>query len=126
MKFDFSIVISLVVLPTIMLGIGAAAQTGQPWAGQVLSESMDKSLSTSPNLDKSETLTPAQFDVGIPFSFIYGSKHSSELLPEWQCREHKSDFPNGKRVRTVTFTDIATGLEVSCETTTFEGFPAAD
>lgn len=106
MKFEFYTVISL-VLPTIILAVGSSAQTGKPWAGQILSESINKSLSASPNLAKSEILTPAKFDVSIPFSFVYDGKRSSELLPGWQHSEQKSDLPHGRQVRSVEIQQVS-------------------
>ncbi len=62
----------------------------------------------------------------LPFSFVYGGKSSSTLLPEWkktrtcqQLDEHRQQF-------TVTYTDPATGLEVRCVSVVYQDFPTVE
>lgn len=74
----------------------------------------------------SVALAPAKFSDDIPFSFIYDGKPSSDLLPNWQQSRVRTVPSPGKQRETVTFTDPATGLEVTCETTTFNDFSAVD
>ncbi len=55
----------------------------------------------------------------MPFSFTYAGKTSASFLKSWQRAEGVKDLPGGRRVRTVTYTDKQTGLEVTAETTYF-------
>ena len=49
---------------------------------------------------------------GLPFSFVYGGKHSAKFLRRW-TREVKNEKISGTtNRRTLTLTDPATGLEV--------------
>ena len=51
-------------------------------------------------------------DRGLPFSFVYGGKHSAEFIHDW-LREIKDEpIDDTKRRRTLTLTDPATRLEV--------------
>jgi len=53
----------------------------------------------------------------IPFSFVYGGRPSTELLPKWKS-ESKDEQPDAKRtVRTLSFTDPETGLVVKAVAT---------
>jgi alpha-galactosidase len=58
----------------------------------------------------------------LPFSFVYGGKPSAQLLPSWKQAQTSA----GQDRRTITYTDPATGLEVTCELRQFADFPAAD
>ncbi|MBI4325813.1 MAG: NPCBM/NEW2 domain-containing protein [Chloroflexi bacterium] len=78
-------------------------------------------------LDESSVVfAPGRFSADIPFSFVYDGRPSSELLPHWKRNSSKSDLPSGRQRHVVTFTDPVTGLEIRCESTLFEGFPAVD
>lgn len=70
-------------------------------------------------------LEPAKISAGIPFSFNYDGKPSSELLPRWKQNE-TSSRADGREIHTVTYTDPDTGLEVKYEAAVFDGFPAVD
>jgi alpha-galactosidase len=56
---------------------------------------------------------------GVPFSFIYGGRPSTELLPKWKA-ESKDEKPDPTRlVRTLTFTDPETGMVVKAVATIY-------
>jgi alpha-galactosidase len=75
-----------------------------------------------------------------PFSFTYGGKPSSELLPGWQRESRVDAFDSNhvritriasltnavESIRTLTWTDPKTGLEVRCVAATYPEFPAVD
>jgi len=63
--------------------------------------------------------------VAWPFSFVYGGRTSSQLLPSWTRRAEIADTEGGQR-RTVTFTDPETGLEVRAVATVFTDAPGVD
>ena len=63
---------------------------------------------------------------GIPFSFVYGGKPSAELLPAWRQTHSKQPPEDGRDRHVATYTDTATGLEVTSEVTLFAGYPAVD
>ncbi|MHB0999899.1 MAG: alpha-galactosidase [Armatimonadota bacterium] len=78
-------------------------------------------------LDESAVLLKsAQFSEGIPFSFTYNGKQSSELLPKWDKKTKKTDLKDGRTRAAVTYTDPETGLQVECESTVFNNYPASD
>ena len=61
-----------------------------------------------------------------PFSFLYGGRHSDELLPGWTL-EQRSERIDADRNRTVnTWTDPKTGLCVEWQVTRFADFPAVE
>ena len=62
----------------------------------------------------------------VPISFTLGGKHSSRLLKSWDISVGREQVEDGKRSRTVTLSDPKTKLEIACEITTFDGFPAVD
>lgn len=61
----------------------------------------------------------------IPFSFVYGGKHSADLLGSWKPAQANPPAEAGRQHRSVTWTDPATGLEVTAEATLFPDFPSA-
>ena len=61
-----------------------------------------------------------------PFSFIYGDRASSELLPGWTSEVKDTDLDDTKRQREVTYTDRTSGLVARCTVTIFNNFPAVE
>jgi alpha-galactosidase len=60
------------------------------------------------------------------FSFVYGGRHSADLLPAWERRDGETVASTGCFRRTVTYRDPTTAIEVACELTAFTGYPALD
>ena len=61
-----------------------------------------------------------------PFSFGYDGKPSSEFLANWRM-EHQARRLDGMGTeRTVTYTDPATGLVITCRSTQYEDFPTVE
>ena len=54
-----------------------------------------------------------------PFSFVYGGNRSQDILPSWKRTEAVNPLSGGRSLRTVTYTDKASGLAVTLETTSF-------
>ncbi len=61
-----------------------------------------------------------------PFSFIYDGKSSEQLLPGWKRSETKKSLPDDRVQTITTYTDPATGLEVTWEATEFAPFGAVE
>jgi alpha-galactosidase len=70
-------------------------------------------------------LTIDAFKTAPPFSFVYGGKPSSALLPTWQ-RSEDTKAVDGGEIHTITWLDPATQLKVTAEVRTFTDFPALD
>jgi len=68
----------------------------------------------------------AQIEGALPFSFVYGGKHSSEFLASWPCEVRDEEVDAGRRRRTLTLTDPETGLEVCAVCTIYTDTPGAD
>ncbi len=64
----------------------------------------------------------ASVNAGLPFSFTYDGKPSSEFLAGWD----KSSAKDGKLKRDYFYRDPRTGLEVTWEVRQFQGFPAVE
>ncbi len=62
----------------------------------------------------------------LPFSFTYGSKPSKELLKNWQRTVKSQQIDPDRRKTILTYRDPATGLEVTCEATWYNDFPAVE
>nr|MBC8443166.1 NPCBM/NEW2 domain-containing protein [PVC group bacterium] len=77
-------------------------------------------------LDEMPSVAASTLATDPPFSFVYDGRPSGELLPEWQRSSEKRDASGGKERYVTTYTDPATGLEVTCELTLFTEYPAAD
>jgi hypothetical protein len=61
-----------------------------------------------------------------PFSFVYGGRHSDELLPNWP-ESRRTETVDDDRRRTVTvWTDPETGLEVEWRAVRFSDYPAVE
>jgi alpha-galactosidase len=61
-----------------------------------------------------------------PFSFAYGGKPSSQLLPNWRFASERRRLEDGSEIRTLTWIDPETKLEVRCECTLFPDFPGVE
>ena len=66
--------------------------------------------------DIARQMTPAG---GLPFSFVYGGKHSSEFINEWKREVKDERVGDTKNRRTLTLTDPNTGLEVKAVCTVY-------
>jgi len=63
---------------------------------------------------------------GLPFSFTYNGKNSSELLPTWRRTEQTRSLDPARTARQITWTDPATALEVRCDIVTYRDFPTIE
>jgi alpha-galactosidase len=63
---------------------------------------------------------------GPPFSFVYGGKPSASLLPGWRVVRRKTAPDRDTILRTLTYTDPSTRLEVRCSATEYADFPAVE
>lgn len=69
---------------------------------------------------------PAKIATEPPFSFVYDGKPSAQLLPTWKRSHTEQPAPDGREKHVITYADPATGLEVICEATMFEDYPAVE
>jgi alpha-galactosidase len=67
-----------------------------------------------------------ELSAGLPFSFIYDGKPSTEFLKTWDSKVTTENFADGRIVRVMIFTDPKTGLEVTCTATEFANFPTCE
>ena len=74
----------------------------------------------SPAPERSGQLMAA-LENGVAFSFVYDGKPSKEFLASWQKSETVHPLSGGRTLRTITYRDPATHLEVSREITLFPG-----
>jgi alpha-galactosidase len=63
--------------------------------------------------------TVTTLENGVPFSFVYDGKPAKQLLASWQKSETVQPLSQGRTLRTITYRDPATHLEISREITTF-------
>ncbi len=63
---------------------------------------------------------------GLPFSFVYGGKHSSEFLHGWKRELKEEPVGETQLRRTLTLTDPQTGLEVRAVCTVYWDTAGAD
>lgn len=63
---------------------------------------------------------------GLPFSFVYGGRPSSELLPGWDREVASAVLEDGSIAYTVTLTDPETALALRCEAVYFVDFPTIE
>ena len=64
--------------------------------------------------------------VKFPFSFKFGGKPSSRLLQSWKVSVVEHPVEDGKVWKAVRAHDPKTGLEISCEISTYRRFPIVD
>jgi alpha-galactosidase len=67
-----------------------------------------------------------QSDVGVPFSFVYGGRHSSEFLAKWKRELTQEKIDANRQRRILTLTDPETGLEVRAEATVYLDTPCVE
>jgi len=88
--------------------------------------------SSSRELGQAQAWTKANFSSAgprvqlPPFSFTYNGQPSSELLKEWRFQVGSESRQGTRRQQSYTFIDPTTGLEVTCELTQYDDFPAAE
>jgi alpha-galactosidase len=63
---------------------------------------------------------------GVPFSFTYGGKLSSELLSSWERKEETKKLDDARAERTITWTDPQTKLIVRCVVVEYRDFPIVE
>ena len=63
---------------------------------------------------------------GLLFSFTYGGRAATELLPTWKLERTSAKRQTGRTQRTLICADPATGLRVRCDLTEYDGFPAVE
>ncbi len=61
-----------------------------------------------------------------PFSFVYGGKSSSDLLPGWEQKLVKQTLPGDRERHVLTYRDSHTGLEIVDEITLYKSLQALD
>ena len=69
---------------------------------------------------------PALMDAEPPFSFTYGGRPSSELLPTWRLERAERKLDDQRTERTLTYTDPQTGLVVRCVGIEYHDFPTVE
>jgi alpha-galactosidase len=62
----------------------------------------------------------------LPFSLVFGTKPSGELLGTWKRHDSTRDLDAQRRERTLTWMDTTTGLEVRLVTVEYANFPVAE
>ncbi len=68
----------------------------------------------------------AQEISALPFSFDYDGQSSSNLLVNWNHTQSVRIIDETRRERTVTFTDLKTGLEIRCVVVEYTDFPTVE
>ena len=63
---------------------------------------------------------------GVPFSFLYGGKPSSELLPTWERKDESRKLDESRTQRTIFWTDKQSGLVVRCVAVEYANFPTVE
>ena len=63
---------------------------------------------------------------GLPFSFVFGGRHSSELVNAWKRQAQKRPERDGVSGLTLRLTDPTTGLQVRAECTVYEDTAGVD
>ncbi|MFH1008003.1 MAG: alpha-galactosidase [Candidatus Latescibacterota bacterium] len=65
-------------------------------------------------------------DASLPFSFVYGGKHSSEFINDWNREIQDKRIGDTTNLRILTLTDPATGLEVKVECQVYQDTAGVD
>jgi alpha-galactosidase len=63
---------------------------------------------------------------GLPLSFTYGGRASSELLAGWARKNEQAKIDDARTRHTITWTDERTGLAVRCEAVEYHDFPTVE
>ena len=66
------------------------------------------------------------YTVGVPFSFRYGDRPSSELLKTWELERSERRLDENRTEYTLTYTDPETGLRVRCVAVAYRDFPTVE
>jgi alpha-galactosidase len=78
-----------------------------------------------PGPEQSSSLTTT-LENGAPFSLVYDGKPAKDFLASWQKSETVQPLSGGRTLRTITYRDPVTHLEVSREITVFPGAHAVE
>ncbi|HWH70222.1 MAG TPA: NPCBM/NEW2 domain-containing protein, partial [Candidatus Sulfotelmatobacter sp.] len=63
---------------------------------------------------------------GLPFSFVYDGRASSELLSKWQRTQQTKTLDASRSERTITWTEPQTGLVLRCVVVQYATFPTVE
>jgi len=61
-----------------------------------------------------------------PFSFLFGGRHSDDLLPGWKSETNTARLDADRSHTTTAWSDPESGLRVQWQVTTFADFPAVE
>jgi alpha-galactosidase len=61
-----------------------------------------------------------------PFTFVYGGRSSSALLPTWKLTRTTTRLDDARTGITLAWTDPQTGLQVACSAVTYADFPTVE
>lgn len=125
---------------SLMLAPGALAvvpsteelEDARQWVGARFEGKAD----THTNAPQAEDTRSKLFRAAAPFSFVFDGRPSSELLKEWKqersAREWVDAGPSGqetahgKTEHTLTWTDVASGLQLRCVVVRYHDFPTVE
>jgi alpha-galactosidase len=68
----------------------------------------------------------AQSSDGVPFSFIYDGRPSGQLLSAWHRQDQADSHDPARTVRTISWADPDTGLELRFIAVTYRDFPTIE
>ncbi|HPS54425.1 MAG TPA: alpha-galactosidase, partial [Sedimentisphaerales bacterium] len=66
------------------------------------------------------------FNQKLPFSFIYDGKSSADFLTNWELKKTDKQLDANRVQTTVTYTDPATALQVTCVIVNYNDFPTTE
>ena len=69
---------------------------------------------------------PDRLARALPFSFVYGGRHSAALLPGWTRTQTTARLDSRRTRHTLGLSDPVTGLAVVCEAICYSDYPAID
>ena len=68
----------------------------------------------------------SQYAAEPPFSFVYGSRPSSELLKTWDLKRQARKLDDHRTEHTLTWTDAKSGLVLRCVGVAYDDFPTVE
>ncbi len=66
------------------------------------------------------------FNQQLPFSFIYDGKSSADFLNNWELKKNTEQLDANREQTTMTYTDPATALQVTCVIVNYNDFPTTE
>lgn len=121
--FNFPIVSAVIFSMCFFLGTTQAVSVAPEISHLGASAEIDLNYQWAKRIFSPESVKSS---AGLPFSFVYDGRRSSQIIGGWKCEVREENISNTVCLRTLTIADPNTALEVKAVATIYLDTPGVD